>query len=360
MALKNTLSIALFALSASLAATCPSLAAEEGLGTLELADLFLEPQYSYVEGSGGAFQLGSSYFAAGWTRDRLVSAIVKVGTKRLIGSPSRYSSTPAADEISVVEGFAQLDSDLGRFRLGMIPIPFGLEGGDAERRLRLPRSLGFQSRFLNLRDIGASYRIGVNGFFSDWSVHNGEGGTDLDGEAWFTGRWGWEDARVFRIGLSGSAGRTSPKSTQVGIAAGAVESETGFKYDKSARIRVANAFMDWLLNPFRFSLEATAGDTFQGDADVMKFRALHADLDVQLSPRLGLLTRYDIMSPRNDVSNSQITESSAGLAWRSRYENSVLYLVGTKRSQQNVSQDVHRGMIIWRITPMASSFPSTL
>ena len=332
-------------------------AVEEDIGTLKLSDVFLEPGFKYVEGQGGEFQLGSSYLAVTWRRDDLISAVLKVGSKQLIGVPSRYAPAPAADEIAVIEGYAQIDSDYGRVRMGLIPISFGLEGGDIERQLRFPRSLMFQSRFLNLRDLGVSYRIAVNGFFSEWAVHNGEGGTERDHETWFTGNWGWESGRAFRIGISGAVGRTNPKSTDPSGASGS--KQTGFRTDEPARLRIANAFLDWVPDPIRVSIEATAGDTFQGE-EVMKFRALHADLEWRIWQSLSLMTRYDVMNPRNDVDDSEITEYTAGLSIRSRYENSVLYVLGTKRVQRNVTPDVHIGMVIWRITPLVSSFTSAL
>lgn len=325
--------------------------ASESIGKLELTDLFLEPGYFFHEGFGGAFQLGSSYVEMTWRQDQLISGVVKVGTKRLIGVPARYARLVAPDEIAIVEGYAQLDSVYGRVRAGMIPIVFGLEGGDVEPHLRLPRSLPYQARYLNLRDIGLSYRISVNRFFSEWAVHNGEGGTDQDREAWFTARWGWDDERRFRLGISGVTGRTTVASTDPGGAMEAVE--TGFKFDKDSRLRIANFFVEWRPKPVRLALEATAGDTFQGD-DTVKFRALHADIDVRFSDSFGFLTRYDVMNPRSDVADAEVTEYTAGVAWSSRYENSTLYFLGSKRVQNKVP-DNHRTMVVWRLTPLASA-----
>ncbi len=345
--LKSFIFVALVSLLAQ-----PSRAVEESIGTLKLSDLFLEPGFKYVEFRGGEFQLGNSYVAVAWERDDRLSAVFKIGSKRLIGVPSRYAPEASEDEIGIIEGYAQLDSAYGRIRLGLIPIHFGLEGGDVESDLDFRRSLMYQTRFLNLRDIGLSYRIAVNGFFSEWAVHNGEGGAERDYETWFTGNWGWENGRTFRVGISGTAGRTNPKSTDPGGADSG--KTTGFRSDEQARLRVANVFLRWAPHPVRIGLEATAGDTFQGD-DVMKFRAAHLDFDWRWSEWLSLLVRYDVLNPRNDVDNAEITEYTAGIAIRSRYENSVLYVFGTKRVQKNVSPDIHTGMIVWDITPIVSS-----
>jgi hypothetical protein len=131
--------------------------ADEGLGRLEISDLLLQPTFTAGEQHKGAFTLESSYLAATWTHSRTISAVFKIGSTDLIGAPARYGPVPAAT-LGFLEAYAQSDSDFGRARFGMIPIPFGLEGGDAERRLRFPRSFLFQARYVNIRDNGFSYR----------------------------------------------------------------------------------------------------------------------------------------------------------------------------------------------------------
>jgi hypothetical protein len=215
---------------------------------------------------------------------------------------------------------------------------------------------------LNLRDVGAGYRIESGAFFSDWSAHNGEGGSDLDNEIWLTARWGWDDGRNFRTGFSGSAGRSTPKSTDPG---GGTDwaTLTGFDAKKIARSRMANFFLDWLDEPVRLSLEVTVGDTLQDDNN-RRFRAGHLDIEFHAWRSVGILARYDVLSPRDDVPDNQLAEVTGGFAWRSRYDNSVLYLLVTKEIRpESVLQSpdpLHRGLLIWRITPTASSFPTAL
>jgi hypothetical protein len=174
---------------------------------------------------------------------------------------------------------------------------------------------------------------------------------------WFTARWGWQDGERFRIGVSGSTGSTSVKSTNpLGNSSSTL---AGLDVNRGARVRVANGFLEWDLKPVKISMEANAGDTRQGD-DVIKFRESHADLEIKGGSHTLYLVRYDTMDPRSDVSGDQLTDISAGVAWRSEYDNSVIYLLGTKRIQQDVNQDQHKAMIYWQITPIAQTSQSAL
>jgi hypothetical protein len=337
----------------------------EKLGVLSISDLFIEPSFTYAEPKRGAFDVGNSFLAATWTRDSVLSATLKVGSTQLLGVPSRYGSTASAGDLAMIEAFAQADSYLGRVRAGLIPIPFGLEGGDTEERLRFPRSLLFRNRMINLRDQGVSYHISVSGFFSDWAIHNGEGGADKDGEMWFTARGGWAGARFFRAGFSASAGRTNPDSTNPGHLApsAAMVDQTGLDLTKESRIRIANGFIDWEIQRVRLELEATGADTeqTQGTGIVThKFRTAHADLEYATDDTLSLLTRYDSFEPSTDTGTGKVDEASLGVAFRSRFENSVLYIFGTKEMHQDQPQGTHRVQVIWRMTPAANSFRAAL
>ena len=335
------------------------------IGELSVSDLILNPMYVYEErGSRSPDQQptylagpnttsgvrpGYSLVGATWRRDRFLSATVKIGSKTLIGAPARYGLPPNNDEAGIIEAYGQLDSDYGRLRFGEVPIPFGLEGGDSEGRLRFPRSLLFQYRLVNIRDYGVSYRITYQGFFSEWAVHNGEGGSDSDGEAWLTMRWGWQGFKFLRVGISGTTGHTDPRSTHP---AGSVNTSdlAGLNIDDASRIRIINGFVSWDTAPLRFALEASAGDTRQGDGE-SKMRALHADLELESGENFSWLLRYDTINPHSDLPIETVTDISAGVAWRSHYENSVLTLLATKSFHDDPTSGHHRAMLAWRLTP---------
>ena len=326
----------------------------ERLGHLEIADFYLAPTYSFRESRHlGSFDLGSSYVAMMWTRDPVISAVLKLGSRSLLGLPVRYGPNLNPEQVAVIEGYGQSNSDFGRFRFGLIPIAFGNEGGDVERHLTFPRSLVFQTRYMLLRDYGVSYHIANEGFFSDWTIHNGEGGPDLDNEIWFTGRLGWQSNRSFLLGLTGTTGRTTRLSTDPKGLGNAALPDAGIDVTQPARYRIVNLALEWFLRPLRLEAEGTAGEAIQGD-NVVKMRALHTDLELTTGP-VNWLARYEILSPRNDVSGNQIMEYSLGLSWHSRYDNSVLSLIGTKKVIENVSLDEHRALVMWRLTPVAGA-----
>lgn len=338
-------------------AICGALSAraQESIGDFSISGIFLEPTFTYNEPNRGHFDIGRSFLAATWTRDQELSATVKVGTKNLVGLPIRYGPEPI-DELGLIEACAQLDSPFGRIRAGLVPVPFGIEGGDAEERLRFPRSLVFQRRVINLRDHGVSYRIGYQGFFNDWAVHNGESGSDLDNEAWFTGRWGWQGGRFVRAGISGSAGATTRLSTNP--TGTNTELLAGMNPDERARIRIANMFVEWEVSKFHVDFEATAGDTTQ-DSGVRKLRATHLDLEYLPNESVSWLGRYDRLDP-SELPNDRVDEATLGIAYRSRYENSVLYFLATRQTLENVEEGIHRFQLVWRLTPSANSFRSAL
>lgn len=328
----------------------------ETLGDLAVSGLLLEPSFSFQEPRRGQFDVGRSYLAVTWTRDPLVSAQIKLGSRSLIGRPARYGAA-ATDDIAVIEAYAQLDSSFGRIRGGLVPIPYGWEGGDSEHRLQLPRSQLFRNRIVNLRDHGMAYHISFEGFFSDWAIHNGEGGPDLDNDMWFTLRAGWEGARFVRVGISGSTGSTNPASTNLTPTTW-TSADAGLDITQRAKIRVANFFVNWEVHPVEVTLETSAGNTIQ-DSGERELRALHLDVNFVPNDSVSWLTRYDVFDP-STAPNDRVDEYTLGIAWKGKYRNSVLYVLGSKQVMENNPLNLHKAEIIWRMTPSANSFRSPL
>lgn len=330
--------------------------AQENLGHLAVSGLFLEPSFVYFEPSQGAFEAGRSFLAVSWTREPNLSAVLKVGSRSLIGTPARYGPAPV-DQLALIEGYAQLDTVVGTIRGGLVPVAWSLEGGDTEERLRFPRSLLFENRAVNLRDYGVSYHISTGGFFSDWAVHNGEGGTDADNRMWFTFRAGFQNGRAFKVGLSGSTGSTTPLSTNATLPITPV-STAGYDVTQTAKIRLANVFGEANWERLTGVFEITGGDV-QQESGSNRLRAGHVDLDYNLSDKWSLLARYDQFDPSSG-GNDSVRDFMAGVALKSIYENSVLYLFGSQRKYEGQPNDVHRVLLIWRMTPLANSFRSPL
>lgn len=330
--------------------------AQESLGTLAVSSIFLEPSFTYSEPSQGAFNAGRSFLGVSWTREPNLAAVLKVGSRSLIGTPARYGAAPV-DQLALIEGYAQVDTVVGQFRGGLIPIAYSLEGGDSEERLRLPRSLLFENRAINLRDYGASYHISHGGLFSDFAVHNGEGGTDLDNRMWFTFRAGYQNGRLLKAGLSGSTGSTTAASTNPSGTT-TPTSVAGYDVTRSAKIRLANAFLELTLDRVTFVAEATGGDV-QQDTVSNRLRAGHVDLEWNATDFVSALARYDIYDPSTAPAD-QVEDYMAGFAFKSAYENSVLYLLGSKRKFEGNPDNTHRVLLIWRMTPFANSFRSPI
>lgn len=334
--------------------------AQEQLGEIKFSDIFIEPNFTLTEPHQGRFNLGSSYLEGAWdlplgevgASDFVfdVRAVMKAGAASLLGRPARYEAVDGGDRLALVEAYGEASTTYGRVRLGLIPIPYGLEGGDVEARLVFPRSLFYSQGWVGFRDQGFSFRISNNGFFSDWAVHNGESGPDLDNETWFSARWGWNAVRGLTLGLSGTTGRTSPRSTNASGSADSVRA--GLDVDRESKIRLATAFGEWESRELGIRAEAHIGEVRQGD-DVVKVNGGHFDVDYEIWRRLVVLARYDSLDPNTMVSGDRIDEPSIGLAWRSRDENSVLTVLGSKIIREGSSQDAHQLQVIWRMTPSA-------
>jgi hypothetical protein len=333
-----------------------SVASAENLGDIELSSFLLEPSFTLSDTHKGSFVVGNSYLEATWTRDVTLSASLKIGSLDLLGRPARYNLT-SAQNFGLVEGYAQVNSIYGRLRAGLVPIPFGLEGGDTEDRLRFPRSQLFQQRIVNLRDYGVQYHIANEGFFSDWVAHNGEGGEDRDNEIWFTARWGYQGGRWIRAGMSGTTGRTSALATAPPTG-GVASALTDIDPSQPAKIRIANVFFDWELGDLFIEGEGTYGAVIQ-DTE-RKMRAWHIDAETKLGESASVLVRYDSFDPRTDQGNDAAVEASLGFAWKSRYENSVLYLFVTRRDAEAATDPEHRFLLQWRMTPSANAVRALL
>src|SRR5512135_2055875 len=184
----------------------------EQLGELKIDSLVLRPQFSMTEGGGNNFSLGESLFAVRWRMDTHISGVFAVGSQDLLGTTQLYTPT-LSENLGFVEAYGEYTGAYGTFRAGLQPLNFGLDGGVSEEDLDIHRSMLFSERLVALRDIGVSYRIKNNGFFTSVMVHNGESGPNVDNRAWYTANWGWTDDYRLRLGVAGQTGTTKPEST---------------------------------------------------------------------------------------------------------------------------------------------------
>jgi hypothetical protein len=328
---------------------------QEHLGEFSFSNYVLEPSLNYAERRDGSFHAGNSYIELNWNQETSgLSAVFRVGSASLIGKPVRYGLNAAnsgdnhgGEQVQIVEAYAQAETGFGEFRLGIVPLPFGLEGGDAETRMRFPRSLLFSRGFIGLRDQGASFHIADQGFFSDWAVHNGEGGTDLDNQIWFTARGGYQTGQLLLVGFSATVGRTTPLSTNPN---GTSDSNSAvLDVTRAARIRVGDFFLRVGNRNVGFELEGASGDVRQGDG-MSKFQSVRTDVDWQFYKGLAVLARWDRLTPKANESGNLVRETSAGFAWRNQYETSIITCLLTKTVDQAAPTSL--GVrLSWRLTP---------
>src|SRR5690606_19733930 len=109
-------------------------------------------------------------------------------------------------------------------------------------------------------DIGLSYFILHNGFFTGFVVHNGEAGDPEDSRTWYTAKWGWQDRSKFKIGVAGQTGSTEAKVTDLsGSILGGVD------VTKEARWRMGSFFIKWHPSDFKMNVELHMGEVGQED-----------------------------------------------------------------------------------------------
>lgn len=312
----------------------------ERWGEFQWLSPWIETGASYRDPRDGQFTQGSASFGGRWTgwasgsqgvvRDSLrVEAQIAIGTRSLIARPLRYaplSSVERPTDPALIDAFAGVSGSWGRLRFGFIPMSFGLEDGNESDR-RWLRPLILRRGLIGLRDLGVGYSVAAGGFYSDWYVHNGEGGEDRDREMWLTARWEYRlrtDRVQWRWGASGSVGRTTPDSTHPTGTTASTLAE--LDPDQSSRLRYGGLHMasDWVIGEgergseadrrFGFELEAFGGEILQ-DARTRRLRSLRFDLEYEPFDRWGFLLRGEMLDPDTQVAGDLIHEAGLGVQY---------------------------------------------
>lgn len=321
----------------------PLAQAREQLGQLKVDNLILRPQFRLTEPAFGDFEIGESLFAVRWEMDTQISAVFAVGSESLLGT-SRHFAEEVNETIGFVEAYGQYEFDYGRIRAGLQPVGFGLDGNLHESDLSLPRSLIFQERLSSLRDIGVSYAIDYNHFFTQLMVHNGESNTNTDGRLWYTANWGWMLPGRWRIGFAGQTGTTKPDSTELSN-----DNLAGVDPLRPAQWRMGGPFVLWTPHNWRVAFEGYMGEVLQDEKET-KFSAGYLLLSYVTS-WWSVDFRYDQFDPNHDLDGNLQSQVSLGLGLISERRTSRLYLVGTKVFEEGhqIPNDILR--LIWHLTP---------
>ncbi len=316
----------------------------EQLGTLKIEELVLRPQFRLREPAAGDFQLGESMFSLRWQMDSAVSGVIAVGSAELIGKAHNFTDQINTD-LKFIEAYAEYASPYGIFRAGMQPVRFGVEGRERESDLQIGRSLFYQRRLLALRDIGFSYEIENNGFFTSFMIHNGESDTNLDGRIFYTANWGWIQSNRLQIGAAGTTGTTKPVSTSTSN-----DTIAGVDPTQAAQWRMMGPFILWTPPRWRIDLEAYAGEMVQLK-EVRKYSAGHLEVGFDFKSGIGVMGRYDRFDPNHQKDGDTITQASLGVSWKSQRENSRIYLVATKVIEESTQIPNDEIRLIWHLTP---------
>lgn len=328
------------------------MAAKENLGTLSISDVLLRPSFTAAPEDTAArgFSIGESSVAMKWALDESFSGHVRLGSEELVAPPRRFVEIVDPNHIVMVEAYSQYDNPYGRFRLGKLPIEFGLEGAKSEGDLIFPRAFLFEQRIAGLRDIGASYAIEHNHFFTEVVIHNGEGGGDKDGNFWYTGRWGYNFERA-QIGLAGQTGKTKPSSTQLSN-----DTFAGVDPMENAKWRMAGLFAS--IRPRRFvaELEGYAGERAQDDG-VRRFMTGHFDVGYEWTEHFSSFVRYDVVDPEMDIDLNANHRAALAFVYTNKSRNSRLILMAAHDfNEGHDGDDQYR--FIWSLSPtqLPSSF----
>lgn len=317
----------------------------EDIGVLKIHDILLRPNFFLGEGGRGSFSIGESSFALRWELEEKFAGVIRLGPRSLINPSARYSAT-VEDDVLLVEAFAELNHPYGRFRFGRIPVEFGLEGKMWERHLIFPRSLLFKERVVMLRDVGGSYEIVHNNFYTAVAAHNGEGDSDQDGRLWTTSRWGYYTDR-FEIGVTGMTGGTKPAVTSL-----SGDTLAGVDPTNEAHWRMGGIYSAVHNKGFDWTLEYYIGEREQDDV-IGKFVAGHTDMSFEIDRYLSVHLRYDHFDPNLKIANDLQQEVSLGIMLSNKTHSSNLLLVGTKVLEEagiaQVPNDELR--LIWTLSP---------
>jgi hypothetical protein len=320
-----------------------NLAQAEQFGLLKIDSLVLRPQFRVAEPSDGDFAIGESMFSVRWRMDQRTSAVFAVGAKNLLGTSIHYKET-VTEDLGFVEGYGEFAFEYGTIRAGLLPVDFGLEGSRREADLDLDRSLLFARRWVPLRDIGLSYRIDYDGYFTRLMVHNGESDANVDGRMWYTGAWGYESPRLFQFGVAGQTGSTKPESTNASN-----DSMAGVDPSREAKWRMGGPFAAWTPHHWRLELEVYLGELVQAEL-IRKFSTGHVSFGYEWT-NWSLHARYDQIDPDQGVDGNRETRPSVAFGYLSERRTSKVYVLLTKVIEESNQVPNDEIRLIWHLTP---------
>ena len=317
----------------------------ENLGRLSIDNVVLAAEFELTDSQRGSFDVRESTISFLWEKEDKLSAVFRLGGRKLI-NPPRIFKKIVIDELGLYEAYAQHKGVYGRWRMGLIPIEFGVDGKVQEDQLDFSRSLIFSQRVIGLRDYGLSYFVRHQNFYTRMAVHNGESDENFDGRVYYTASWGWSQKHL-DIGISGHTGQAKPESTLL------QESNLGgVDLSLASLWKMGGTYIHW--NSYRWDLRL---EYLKGALDQKKnpgaseFLSGHADLSYKMGSRTKLMFRYDHLDPNTKVKGDFLKEISLGLVLFGRHNNSRLIFLVTKALEEDVNIPNDRYSLTWKVTP---------
>ncbi len=319
----------------------------QGLGELEVSRLLIEPSFFVMEPKTSSFEMTRAFLGTTWRNDNRWSAHLAFGSANQIGVPKRYGIIN--HDFSLLEAYGQWDSGLGVWRFGLLPLDFGLQGGSQEEVLWFNRSLLYQRGYLGLRDFGLSYSIHEGLYFSHLVVHNGEGGTDKDNRAWFTGKWGL-NPKDLQFGISAQAGQTTPQSTNQ---TGNSSLDPLFTTTSHHRLRLASLFINNKQEALNYQGEAYLAEVLTDGQDTTQFGGWYLDLKYRQNSTIQYLIRYDELRTYPSTGREKYMQATIGIVFSNWNQTSNLFVYAIKNFEEPTEINNDRLQMSWRWTPRA-------
>jgi hypothetical protein len=309
-----------------------SLAAQSGIGTLKLNGFLLEPMFRSSDQSDArdGFRLGQTQLEIDWTLNTGLKGIARLGNASQvgkIGGPNEWSS-----QLGVVEAYGEYRLPVGFLRAGLLPVGFGWEGWTWESNLRFNRSQLFQYQEVPLRDLGISYLVSHNRFYSLLVLHNGESDVDLDERSQFTVTVGYLASAGLNFGFTGSTGRY-------------------LKNEIENRARLINGFLRWGGAQTSLRFEITHGDfrRLAPEQLVRNLLSYRVEASQLFGASWGLQARYDHYNPDTTQQDRVRNQIQYGFFWSNDEETSTLFLIGVKNQRSSIQNESNEVRLIWRL-----------
>ena len=320
-------------------------AADEALGEMGVQRLLLEPSFSVSEPKKAEFSLNKALVGFRWKNDAHWWADVTLGNLELIGKPARYGAPLSG--MGLIEGYGEFASGIGNIRAGLLPLDFGLEGGANEEQLLFPRSLIYQKRILGIRDIGFSYFVSQGFGYTALTVHNGEGGDDLDNRAWLSMKWAYK-AKDQEVGLSAQVGQTSPESTNVTLDPSL---DALFTTTDKHKMRLSALYGEHRYQRWSYGGKIYLAEILSEQARTRQFGGGTLDLKFAYGSSSHVLLRYDELRSYPLTGRYKEMQVILGLALHNWNETSTFFVYAVKNLSEPKEISNDQLLLTWRYSP---------